>query len=114
MKKRQIYEGVIESVDFPNKGNVYAADEKQYVVVKNGIPGQKIRFMVQKFKQGVAQGRLLEVLEPSLLETRDPVCRQFPACGGCMYQTMSYEAQLEMKAGQVKRILDQAALEKQL
>ena len=64
MKKRQIYEGVIESVDFPNKGNVYAADEKQYVVVKNGIPGQKIRFMVQKFKQGVAQGRLLEVLEP--------------------------------------------------
>ena len=108
MKKGQIYEGVIESVDFPDKGNVYVADEKQYVVVKNGIPGQKIRFMVQKIKHGSAQGRLLEVLERSSLETREPVCSQFPACGGCMYQTMSYEAQLEMKAGQVNRILDRA------
>lgn len=108
MKKGQIYEGVIESVDFPDKGNVYVADEKQYVVVKNGIPGQKIRFMVQKIKHGSAQGRLLEVLERSSLETREPVCSQFPACGGCMYQTMSYEAQLEMKAGQVNRILARA------
>ncbi len=108
MKKGQIYEGIIESVDFPNKGKVYPDGEDQYAVVKNGIPGQRIRFMVQKLKQGVAQGRLLEVLERSPLETREPVCSQFPACGGCMYQTMSYEAQLEMKAGQVKRILDQA------
>ena len=108
MKKGQIYEGIIECVDFPNKGKISPDGEDQYAIVKNGIPGQKIRFMIQKFKQGVAQGRLLEVLEPSPLETREPVCRQFPACGGCMYQTMSYEAQLEMKAGQVERILDQA------
>lgn len=110
MKKGQIYEGVIETVEFPNKGMVYVADEEQYVAVKNGIPGQKIRFAVQKFKRGNAEGRLLEVLEKSPLETRKPVCSLFPACGGCMYQTMSYEAQLEMKAGQVQRILDQAVL----
>lgn len=108
MKKGQIYEGIIESVDFPNKGNVYLDEEKQYAVVKNGIPGQKVRFVIRKFKQGNAQGSILEVLEKSPLETRKPVCSQFPACGGCMYQTMSYEAQLEMKAGQVRRILDRA------
>lgn len=109
MKKGQIFEGIIERVDFPNKGRVYIADEQQYVVVKNGIPGQKVRFMIQKFKRGNAEGRLLQVLEKSHLETREPVCSLFPACGGCMYQTMSYEAQLEMKAGQMKRILDRAA-----
>lgn len=108
MKKGQIYEGTIESVDFPNKGNIYLDGEKQHVVVKNGIPGQKVRFAVRKCKRGSAQGSLLEVLEKSPLETREPVCSQFPACGGCMYQPMSYEAQLEMKAGQVRRVLDQA------
>lgn len=109
MKKKQILEGVIEKVEFPNKGKVYI-EEDCYVTVKNGIPGQKIRFMINKFKKGMAEGRLLEVLEPSPLETREPVCSIFPACGGCMYQTMSYEAQLEMKAGQMKEIIDGAVL----
>ena len=45
MKKGQIYEGIIERVDFPNKGIVFVPEEEQYVIVKNGIPGQKIRFM---------------------------------------------------------------------
>ena len=50
MKKGQIYEGIIERVDFPNKGIVFVPEEEQYVTVKNGIPGQKIRFMINKFK----------------------------------------------------------------
>ena len=106
MKKGQIYEGIIERVDFPNKGIVFVAEEEQYVTVKNGIPGQKIRFMINKFKRGNAEGRLLEVLEKSPLETREPVCSIFPACGGCMYQTMPYEEQVKMKEGQIRRIMD--------
>lgn len=110
MKKGQVFEGIIEKVEFPNKGKVYIPEEGQYVEVKNGIPGQKIRLSIQKFKNGEARGRLLEVLEKSPLETREPVCSLFPACGGCMYQTMAYEAQLEMKAAQMKAILDAAVL----
>ena len=106
MKKGQIYEGIIERVDFPNKGIVFVPEEEQYVIVKNGIPGQKIRFMINKFKRGNAEGRLLEVLEKSPLETREPVCSIFPACGGCMYQTMPYEEQVKMKEGQIRRIMD--------
>lgn len=108
MKKGQIFEGVIEKVEFPNKGIVYVAEENRHVIVKNGMPGQKVRFVVNKFKSGNAEGRLLEVLEKSPFETRKPVCSQFPACGGCMYQTMSYEAQLKMKSAQVKEIIDKA------
>lgn len=109
MKKGQIFEGTIEKVEFPNKGLVWIPEEERYVTVKNGIPGQKIRFIVNKFKKGNAEGRLLEVLEKSPLEKREPVCSIFPACGGCMYQTMPYEEQLNMKAAQVKEILDEAA-----
>ena len=106
MKKGEIYEGIIEKVDFPNKGYVNIDGEK--VIVKNGIPGQKVRFMINKKRSGRAEGRLLEVLEKSPLEVREPVCKIFPACGGCMYQTMSYEEQLKMKETQVKGLLQDA------
>lgn len=106
MKKGEIYEGYIEYVDFPNKGKVMVDDQE--VIVKNGIPGQKIRFIINKKRGGRAEGRLLEVLEKSPLEIREPVCSIFPECGGCMYQTMSYEAQLQMKEEQIKKLLDRA------
>ena len=56
MKKGEIYEGIIEKVDFPNKGYVNIDGEK--VIVKNGIPGQKVRFMINKKRSGRAEGRL--------------------------------------------------------
>ena len=43
MKKGQVYEGVIESVEFPNKGIVNVSQEDRRVIVKNGVPGQKSR-----------------------------------------------------------------------
>lgn len=108
MKKGEIYEGIIETVEFPNKGKVQV--EGKTVVVKNGIAGQKVRFMINKKKGTRLEGRLLEVLEKSPLEVREPVCSIFPACGGCMYQTMSYEEQLNMKAAQVKKLIDEAVI----
>ena len=108
MKKGQVYEGIIEKVEFPNKGIVSVEGEDKKVIVKNGSPGQKVRFVVNKMRKGKAEGRLLEVLEKSELEQREPVCSIFPACGGCMYQTMPYEKQMEMKRQQVKEILDAA------
>lgn len=111
MKKGQIFEGIIERVDFPNKGLVKVEEEgkdARYVTVKNAVPGQKVRFIINKFKKGNAEGRLLEVLENSSLETRKPVCSIFPACGGCMYQTMPYEEQMKMKEGQIRKIMDEA------
>lgn len=106
MRKGDILEGIIDRVDFPNKGRV--CTEEGTVTVKNGIPGQKVRFVIHKKRKNQAEGRLLEVLETSTMEKRSPVCSNFPACGGCMYQTMLYEDQLAMKERQVKEILDAA------
>ena len=44
MKKGQVLEGTIEKVEFPNKGVVTVAEEGKSVIVKNGIPGQKVKF----------------------------------------------------------------------
>jgi len=103
VKKGDILEGVIERVDYPNRGVVRSGDTE--FIVKNGIPGQKIRFAVSRKRSGKCEGRLLDVLEKSPLERREPQCGIFPSCGGCMYQTMSYEDQLSMKEEQIKRLL---------
>ncbi len=103
MKKGDIGQGIVETVDFPNKGNVPVHDEM--VIVKNTIPGQKIEFVINKKRHGQLEGRLLRVLEPSPLEKLRPVCSIFPDCGGCMYQTMRYEDQLELKKNQVQKLL---------
>ncbi len=109
MKKGQVYEATVERVDFPNKG--IAQTGEGAVTVKNSLPGQKIRLGISKVRNGKAEGRLLEVLEKSPLETESP-CSHFGVCGGCTYLSMPYEEQLRVKGEQVKRLLD-ACLEGQ-
>ena len=95
MKKGFRGTGTVERVDFPNKG-IAVTDDGDRVIVKNTIPGQKVEFVVNKVKHQRAEGRLMEVLEKSPLETEEP-CPHFGMCGGCTYQTVPYEKQLDMK-----------------
>ena len=105
MKKGQVWEGIVKEVDFPNKGRVMV--DGQPVIVKNTVPGQKIRFSVNKIRKGKAEGRLLEVLKPSEKEIPS-VCPHFGQCGGCTYQNLPYEEQLAMKESQIKKMMDEA------
>lgn len=107
MKKGQVCEGIVKEVEFPNKGKVYLPEEDRTVIVKNTVPGQKIRFSVNKIRKGKAEGRLLEVLEPSEKEIPS-ICPHFGQCGGCTYQNLPYEEQLAMKESQIKKMMDEA------
>lgn len=107
MKKGQVFEGTIERVDFPNKGRIFLEEEEREVTVKNGLPGQKVRFSVNKLRKGKAEGRILEVLKPSPLEQASE-CPHFGDCGGCTYQSLPYEEQLKLKEQQVKELMDAA------
>ena len=107
MKKGQTYQGIVEKVKFPNKGIVAIEGEEEKVVVKGTLPQQKVEFVINKKRKGKCEGRLLEVVEPSPLETREAFCCHFGACGGCSYQTLPYEEQLNLKASQVKELLDE-------
>lgn len=102
MKKGQIIEGVSERFDFPNKGIVTC--EEGVCTVKNALPGQRVRASVNKARNGRYEGRLLEVLAPSPLET-EPPCPHFGSCGGCTYLSFPYEESLAVKEGQVRRLL---------
>ena len=107
MKKGQVYEGYVSSVDFPNKARVAIPEEDKVVTVKNAVKGQKVRFLVNKIRKGKAEGRLLEVLEKAPVEV-ESVCPHFGQCGGCTYQNLPYEEQLKMKEEQVHAMMDEA------
>ncbi|KAL7715925.1 RNA methyltransferase [Entamoeba marina] len=106
LTKKSKYDGVVEYVDFPNKGIVTLYDKK--VIVKNTIPGQKVSFKLQRIRKGRCPSYGVTVLEKSPLEDVEDLCIHREECGGCIYQSVSYEHQLEMKEKQVKKLLDQA------
>ena len=115
MKKGMDYIGIVERVDFPNKGFVRvipeseenAADAEIRVTIKGVIEGQKVKFRLTKLhmssKKG--EGRLLEVVTPAPQEVKAP-CELFGTCGGCAYQSLPYEAQLALKEDQIRRLMD--------
>ena len=105
MKKGDICEAVVEKIDFPNKGILHVDGER--VIVKNAVPGQKVRFVINKKRKGKCEGRLLEVVEHSPIEQPDRACPLGGSCGGCLYQGLPYEEQLKIKAEQVKGLIDE-------
>ena len=108
MKKGVTYEGIVERIDFPNKGMVQVTMEDgttETALVKNALPGQKVSFRVNKNRKKKAEGMLLEVLEKSPMEKEEAVCPHFGKCGGCTYISLPYEEQLRVKEGQIKNLL---------
>lgn len=108
MKKGVTYEGVVERIDFPNKGMVQVTMEDgttETALVKNALPGQRVSFRVNKNRKKKAEGMLLEVLEKSPMEKEETVCPHFGKCGGCTYISLPYEEQLRIKEEQIKNLL---------
>ena len=105
MKKGQVLTGIVDRVDFPNKGVVIT--EEGSCVVKNALPGLIVSFAVQKKRNGRVEGRLLEVIEKAPAEIESP-CPHFGACGGCTYLSLPYDEQLKIKEAQVKKLLEGA------
>lgn len=105
MKKGEIYQGIVEKMEFPNKGILHIEGEK--AVVKNALPGQNIQFLINKKRSGKCEGRLMEILEKSPLETEENLCLHFGTCGGCTFQSIPYEEQLKLKERQVRDLVDE-------
>ena len=105
MKKNDCCEGEVITLRFPNKGMVRTEESEAPVLVKNTLPGQRVRFRVKKARKTNPEGILMEILEKSPLENAEPPCPHFDLCGGCAYQTMDYENQRALKLSQVQTLL---------
>jgi 23S rRNA (uracil1939-C5)-methyltransferase len=81
-------------------GNGVARLNGFVVFVRRGLPGDTVRARVTKVQRRHAEALATEVLQPSPLRVDAP-CQHYPACGGCRFQDLAYEAQAEAKAAQV-------------
>lgn len=111
MKKGEICEGRVEKINYPNRGMVRVGEDT--VTVKNVLPGQWVRISISKSGKGRLEGRLLEVLEKSPMETGN-ICGQFGTCGGCTYLSLGYDTQKAIKEEQVKSNLDRALADQRM
>src|SRR3982750_124246 len=97
-------------------GNGVARLNGFVVFVRRGLPGDTVRARVTKVQRRHAEALATEILAPSPKRIDAP-CRHYPACGGCRFQDLAYEAQLAAKADWVedslRRIggIEQLALE---
>ena len=62
--------------------------------------GDHLRVQITSVKKNYLRGRIVEILDPSDFRTQ-PNCRHFARCGGCHYQHILYDRQLQIKKGQV-------------
>ncbi len=85
---------------FADKGKSLARRNGYVVFVPGAVPGDRVRVRIAKSKKSYAEARLEEVLEPSRLRT-EPRCFYFETCGGCKWQHVDYQAQLEAKTQSV-------------
>ena len=88
MAKKYV-EGEITERHFPNKSVVETEDGVR-VVVKGGLPGQKVGVRITRNRKDNKKGKLVELLASSPME-EEPDCPHAAICGGCTYQSLSYE-----------------------
>src|SRR6188474_862121 len=98
VSKDQELELAIDSLAYG--GNGVARLNGFVVFIRRGLPGDTVRARVTKVKRSHAEAVAVEVVEPSA-ERVDAPCAHFPACGGCRFQDLAYDAQVEIKHGQV-------------
>ncbi|MBA3329335.1 MAG: 23S rRNA (uracil(1939)-C(5))-methyltransferase RlmD [Actinobacteria bacterium] len=85
-------------------GNGVARANGFVVFVRRGLPGDTVRARVTKVKRSHAEALATEVLEPGPLRVEAP-CAHYPACGGCRFQDLAYDAQVAAKGDQVAEAL---------
>src|SRR3982751_6784027 len=96
----------IHDVAFGGKG--VARDNGKAIFVPFTINGERVSAEISREKKQFAEAELLEVIEASPHRVVAP-CPYFGRCGGCSYQHISYEHQLELKSRQVEQAMRRIA-----
>ncbi|MEX0600053.1 MAG: TRAM domain-containing protein, partial [Rhodothermales bacterium] len=89
---------------FADRGKSLARKDGFVIFVPGGVPGDHVRARVYKKKKSFAEAEIEEVLSPSVLRTAAR-CYYFGTCGGCKWQHVDYDAQLDAKTQSVEDAL---------
>ena len=99
VRREQEIELDVESLAYG--GNGVARLNGYVVFVRRGLPGDRVRARVTKVKRNFAEALAEEVIAGGPQRVEAP-CAHYPACGGCRFQDLAYEAQVAQKAAWVR------------
>src|SRR5689334_4545138 len=100
-KKQNIVLEKVRVEDYAAEGKSIARVDGKVVFIENVVPGDVVDIQLGKNKKDWAEGRPLRFHTYSA-ERVHPFCPHFGVCGGCQWQMLPYEKQLEYKERQVR------------
>lgn len=103
VKKKQETELDVTKIAFGGRG--IAKIDGFTVFVDGAVPGDRVAARIVKKKKNYAEARTLSVISPSS-DRVEPRCRYAGWCGGCKWQFLAYERQLEYKRSHVQEALE--------
>ena len=89
-------------------GKAVAKVDGFVIFLDRAVPGQRVRARITRKKRNYAEAKVIETLTQSP-DYRRPVCPHFGICGGCLWQDISYDAQLYWKRTHVVECLGHIA-----
>lgn len=94
--KKNIILNDVEVVDTSTEGKGIAKHEGLVIFCEGAVPGDIIDLTIYRKKSKLAEAKILSIKKESELRTK-PTCLHYGVCGGCKWQNLSYEAQLQFK-----------------
>ena len=110
-KEYPTLEAEITGLAFGGRG--IARIDGMAVFVDQAVPGDRAVIRFTRRKKNFAEARLVDILSPSADRVAAP-CRYSGFCGGCTWQFLRYEKQLEYKRRHVAESLEHIAGIKQV
>ena len=90
----------IEIINTASKGKSIARHEGRVIFVNGAIPGDICNITVYKKRKKYWEARIDKIIKESNYRIK-PKCSHFGTCGGCKWQNMQYDAQLNFKQNEV-------------
>ena len=102
-KKNKFFDKVFENVEisgFAAEGKAICRINDIVVFVKQAAPGDIVDLKITKARRNYLEGSIIKTHKESSMRTQ-AFCEHFGTCGGCKWQHLKYEKQLEFKQQQV-------------
>lgn len=95
-------------IDIAEEGKGVGKAEDFVLFIEKAVPGDVVDVEVYRKKKNFGEAKIIGLKQPSEHRT-DPFCEHFGTCGGCKWQHMTYEAQLQFKQKAVTDALSRLA-----
>ncbi|MDA0376668.1 MAG: 23S rRNA (uracil(1939)-C(5))-methyltransferase RlmD [bacterium] len=103
IKAGQEYTVSIEKLTFGGAGLAHI--DGQTIFVPGAIPGQQVRISITKNKGRYCESKILKVIKRAIEEIQ-PRCQHFHDCGGCTWQNLPYDKQIDYKEQIIRETLE--------